>query len=289
MSIRPKMCLAACLLAACSAAAGAQPAPRPGSSPQAFSPDPNQPRTIEAGESVWIEELTWMEVRDAIRAGRTTVIIPTGGVEQNGPYLVTGKHNVILRATAEATARKLGNALVAPIVAFVPEGSIDPPSDAMRYPGTISLEAATFRALLRDIARSLRAHGFTDVVLIGDSGGNQDGMREVAAELSAAWTDGRTRIHYIPEYYDWPGRQRWMAARGMREVDEGIHDELSGTAIMMSVDPTTVRMQQRLDRGRFSINGVELAPAQRTIALARELVDHIATVTAEAIQRAIGR
>src|SRR5262245_38996387 len=106
--------------------------------PTAMTPDPNGPRPIAAVESVWIEDLTWMEVRDAMRAGKTTVIIPTGGVEQNGPYLVTGKHNVILRATSEAIAKRLGNALVAPIVAFVPEGDIDPPTSHMKYPGTIS-------------------------------------------------------------------------------------------------------------------------------------------------------
>src|SRR5437764_13608369 len=107
--------------------------------PSATSPDPNTPRPIEALDTVFIEEMTWMEVRDALKAGKTTVLIPTGGVEQNGPYLSTGKHNVILRGTAEAIARKLGDTLVAPVVAFVPEGNIDPPSSHMKYPGTISL------------------------------------------------------------------------------------------------------------------------------------------------------
>ena len=104
------LCALGFLLSA-SAGAQVQPAPRPGSSPQAFIPDPNAPRPIDAYDSVWIENLTWMEVRDAMREGKTTVIIATGGVEQNGPYLVTGKHNVILRATAETVARKLGDAL----------------------------------------------------------------------------------------------------------------------------------------------------------------------------------
>src|SRR2546426_10462803 len=94
----------------------------------ALAPDRDARRPIEALDSVWIEELTWMEVRDALKAGKTTVIIPTGGVEQNGPYLATGKHNYILRATAEAIARKLGNALAAPSVPFVPEGDIDRPT-----------------------------------------------------------------------------------------------------------------------------------------------------------------
>src|SRR6185295_11228570 len=96
--------------------------------PDPIRPDPNSPRPIAAVDSVFIEDLTWMEVRDALKAGKDTVIVATGGVEQNGPYLVTGKHNVVLRGTTEAIARKLGNTLVAPIVQFVPEGDIDPPS-----------------------------------------------------------------------------------------------------------------------------------------------------------------
>src|SRR4029079_10503957 len=84
--------------------------------PDPVSPDPNSPRPIEAVDSVFIEELTWMEVRDALKAGKTTILVPTGGIEQNGPYQALGKHNYILRATTEAIARKLGNALVAPII-----------------------------------------------------------------------------------------------------------------------------------------------------------------------------
>ena len=133
------------------------------------------PRPIAAGESLWAEELTWMEVRDKVAAGWTTVIIGTGGIEQNGPYLVGGKHNRVLEIVLPEIAREMGNALLAPIVKFVPEGAIEPgPTGHMRYPGTVSVEEETFRALLRDIARSYRAHGFTDIVLLGDSGGNQD-------------------------------------------------------------------------------------------------------------------
>src|ERR1700694_2775422 len=130
--------------------------------------DPNSPRPIAAVDSVFIEDMTWMEVRDALKAGKATVIVATGGVEQSGPYLATGKHNYILRATNDAIPRKLGNALVAPMVPFVPEGDIDPPSGHMKYPGTISVSSDTFQRLLSDICASLRAHGFRRIVLIGD-------------------------------------------------------------------------------------------------------------------------
>jgi creatinine amidohydrolase/Fe(II)-dependent formamide hydrolase-like protein len=255
--------------------------------PDPVSPDPNSPRPIEAVDSVFIEELTWMEVRDALKAGKTTVLIPTGGVEQNGPYLATGKHNYILRATTEAIARKLGNALVAPIVPFVPEGNIEPASVHMRYPGTISLTEETYRRLLVDICASFRAHGFRHIVLLGDSGGNQEGMKAVAAELSARWADGKCRVHFIPEYYDYPGVEKWLESQGIRQVPEGYHDDFAITAQMMVVDPATVRMKERVAAGKFRINGIELAPAAKTIEWGRKIVDYRADVTARAIQRAI--
>jgi creatinine amidohydrolase len=277
---------AALLLAAIANTTIASAQNRPGSPANSGVRDPNMARPIDAVESVWIEELTWLEVRDALRAGKTTVLVATGGIEQNGPYLVTAKHNIIMHATADAVARKLGNALVAPILPFVPEGAIDPPSGMMRFPGTISVSEDTYRRVLTDLAGSLRAHGFRNIIFIGDSGGNQAGMKQVAEELSARW-GGTSRVHYIPEYYDWPARQQWLQARGIAEVDEGIHDEFSADAIMMLVDPNSVRMRQRMAKGLFSIHGVSLAPAERTIELGRGLVDHIATVTADAIRKRI--
>ena len=255
---------------------------------QASTPDPETPRILDAHDTVFLEEMTWLEVRDAIREGKTTAIIATGGVEQNGPYLALGKHNVILRATTDRIARILGDALVAPIIPFVPEGDIDPPSGHMLYPGTISVTEETFRALLKDTARSLRAHGFLNIILIGDSGGNQDGMRAVADQLSAVWAEEETSIHFIPEYYDNPLWNQWLELHGVQQVDEGLHDDVRHSAIMMVVDPTTVRMEQRSAQGLFSINGVALAPADVTIELGNELVEYQATITANAIRMAIG-
>ncbi len=142
--------------------------------PSALAPDANMPRPIDVYNTVFIEEMTWLEVRDALRGGITTAIIASGGIEQNGPYLATGKHDYILRATTEAIARKLGDALVAPIIPFVPEGNIDPPTSHMLYPGTISVSQQTFLVLLIDIASSLKMHGFKNIILIGDSGGESN-------------------------------------------------------------------------------------------------------------------
>jgi len=246
-------------------------------------------RPIDAVDSVWIEELTWLEVRDAIKAGKRTVIIPTGGVEQNGPYLVTGKHNYVNRATCEAIARKLGNALCAPNVPFVPEGDIDPPSSHMVYPGTISLTEATFKALLTDISSSLKTHGFEHIILIGDSGGNVRGMADTAKELTAKWAGSKTTIHHIPEYYTYAAAEKWAAENlGWKQVPEGHHDDPVISTIMMTVDPESVRIKERIAKNKATINSIPLAPVEKAVDAGKKLVDFRAQVTVDAIRKAIG-
>ena len=231
--------------------------------------------------------MAWEEVRDAIKAGKTTVIVATGGTEQNGPHVVTGKHNFIVRATAEATARRLGNALVAPVVSFVPEGKIDPPTGHMEYPGTVSVRDSTFRALLTDICASYKMYGFRNVVLIGDSSGNQKGMKAVAKKLNAAWAKGNARAHYVAEYYDAEWLDDFLAKAGTVEEDEGIHDCYAVSAMLAAVDPKLIRAEQRMAAGKFRINGVQLAPVEKTTAMGRKLIDKYAEVTADAIRKAI--
>ena len=248
-------------------------------------------RPIAAGQSYWLEQLTWMEIRDLIADGTTTVIIPTGGIEENGPYLATGKHNLILEATCPAIAEKLGNTLCAPIVKFVPQGNINPPSGLMLFPGTISLSAETYEALLSDIASSLRQSGFTDIVLIGDSGGNQSGMANVAEKLAERWATDNTRIHFVREFYD-PG---WEATEQYTERElgvaesrhDGYHDDIWVTAMMMVTDPEQVRYTQRVDVGLASINGVAIEPLNEAIQLGRNMIESRAGLSADAIRDAL--
>ena len=248
-------------------------------------------RPIAAGHSFWVEELTFMEIRDLVANGTTTVIISTGGIEENGPYLATGKHNLILEAICPAIAEKLGNALCAPIVKFVPEGNIDPPSGAMKFPGSISLTAATYEALLTDIALSLRQSGFTDIVLIGDSGGNQRGMANVATALTTQWEDRKTRIHYVREFYNpgWEETEKFTERQlGVAESrHDGYHDDIWVTAMMMVTDPDQVRFAQRVDAGLASINGVSIVPMEEIIELGKKMVEFRAEFTANEIRRVI--
>lgn len=246
---------------------------------------------LEPGRSVWIEELTYMEVRDKITDGMTTAIIATGGIEENGPFLATGKHNYILQAICPALARELGNALCAPIVGFVPEGDLDPPSGAMFFPGTFGVRDETYEALLEDIATSLKLHGFTDIVMIGDSGGNQRGMQAVSNRLNQRWSDTGVRAHFIVEFYSpgWEDTEQYTEeVLGVAEGEhDGHHDDMWVTAMMMVTDPETVRYRQRMKAGLASINGFDISDLEKTIALGQKMVDYRARTTAAVIQAKI--
>lgn len=258
--------------------------------------DLNAPRPIAGSETVFIEEMTWMEVRDALMEGMTTAIVATGGVEQNGPYVASGKHNFVLSATTQAIAEELGDALVAPIVKFVPEGGIDPPTGHMRYHATISVRQETFEALLTDIVMSLEAHGFLDIVLIGDSGGNVRGMENVTAGLNDAWADQPSRVHFIPEYYteDIYSCDFLKAELGIFQQPDNCvatrnqyHDDYHYSSIIATTDPERIRARQRIAAGLFSINGVDLNPLEQTIENGRRLVEYRAEITARAIRASI--
>lgn len=252
-----------------------------------------EPNPLVPLMSPWIEELTYMEVRDRIAAGATTAIIPTGGIEENGPFLATGKHNLILQAICPAIAAELGNALCAPIVQFVPEGEIDPPSGAMLFPGSFTVRDETYQALLEDIAGSLKQHGFKDIVFIGDSGGNQRGMEAAAKALNERWKGSGVRAHFIGEFYSpgWEETEKYTEeVLGVAETkSDGHHDDMWVTAMMMVTDPESVRYEQRKQAGLASINGVDISDLAETVELGEKMIQFRAQHAAEAIRNAIDR
>jgi creatinine amidohydrolase len=245
------------------------------------------PNPLPKADTVWLEEMTWMDVRDAMAAGKTTVIIPTGGHEPNGPWLALGKHNYVLTANCDAIARKMGNALCAPVIKHVPEGGIDPPTGHMTSPGTISLREDTFRALLTDTAESLVAHGFKQVFFIGDSGGNQAGQRAVAEALNAKHA-GKALVAHIQEYYDYArSRSTWPPVRA-----EG--DQVREHARRPDHHPEHVHRRSGLGALRRAREGGQghhqrrgrVEPAKNT-EWAKQIVAFRADKTIEAINKAI--
>ncbi len=250
----------------------------------------NAPRPIEAVNSLWIEELTWMEIRDAIRAGSTTALILTGGVESNGPHLASGKHNYSNKLMGASVAQALGKTLIAPLVTLEPGRPSGPVVIGNTGP-MISQE--TYIAWLTDMGDSLRGMGFTEVYFLGDSGGNRRGMQAAADALNDRYSGNPTRFHHVPEFYNHdkvrqyiqetlgiPEQMEYSASRG----SDGIHEELSISSIMSVIDPTSIRFDQRVKAGRASINGISLEPLSQTQELGRKLIEFRTGITVEAIQ-----
>jgi creatinine amidohydrolase/Fe(II)-dependent formamide hydrolase-like protein len=247
--------------------------------------------TPAPGASLQIEALTWPELAQRIAAGATTVLLPIGGTEQNGPHMVLGKHNVRVQALAGLIAQGLGQTLVAPVLAYVPEGAIEPPAAHMRYPGTISIPEPAFEALLESAARSFRRHGFRQVVLLGDHGGYQASLARVAARLNREWAAdpavSRCRVLALAEYYRaaQDGHARLLAARGYSAAEIGSHAGLADTALALAIDPALVRSALLQPGVKVSgREGVLGEPGRASAELGRLGVDHIVAASVAAIR-----
>ena len=228
--------------------------------------DPDAPRTIEGINSVWLEELTQPEFRDKLKEGYTTVLVLTGGVENNDGNLSMNKHNINNRLLGEMIARKLGKTLVAPLVTLEPGN----PGAAVQ-PGRAGpmLSQATFTAVLFDMGNFLRSMGFKEVFYLGDSGGNARGMQAAADSLTRLYADSPDKVSFkhIPEYYNHtsvvqPYIQHELKIPegikiGASSGTSGLHEELGIDATMALADPQSIRFDQRVKAGQAEINGIK--------------------------------
>lgn len=220
------------------------------------------PTSAIAQDSVFLEELTWTEIRELIDSGSTRVIIPTAGTEQNGPHMVLGKHRYILEHTTDLIARELGKTLVAPVMTYVPEGDIDPPSGHMKFAGTISLPNEHFVKVLEHTARSLAAHGFTDIMFLSDSGSNMRGIAEVTDALNKEWHSGPVRVHDVSDYYANNGIQAWLESDGETPESIGTHAGIKDTSQLLYVKPEHIRSDKLAEGGGFENSGVTGDPTR---------------------------
>jgi creatinine amidohydrolase len=201
------------------------------------------PASLHAGEgssSVYMEELTWKEIRDKIRTGTVTVIVPSGGIEQGGPYLVTGKQNVVARYAAGQIARSV-NALVAPVISYVPEGRIEPPEGHMQFPGTIAVTEQTYGSILQDTALSLKQQGFRYICFIGEHSGSQRVQQQVADKLTSMWQSDGVRVINVSQYFSRASHEEWSEAVGIKVPNPDAHAGHIETSEMMALDPSGVR------------------------------------------------
>jgi hypothetical protein len=264
--------------------------PGAGADAPLLAQEPDAERPIDALDSVWLEELTWMEVRDAIAGGMTTALVLTGGVEANGPYLAGGKHNYSNAVMGEAVARELGNALVAPIVTIEPGR---PDQDVRIGSMGPMVSQDTYIAWLTDLGDSLRGMGFTEIYYLGDSGGNQRGQQSAADALNAKYGGEPAVFHHVPEFYNHvqvrqyiqeelgiPEEMEYEASRG----SDGIHDELSISSILSVYDPAVIRYPQRMAADLATINGIDISDLAWTQELGRKVVAFRTAITVDAIR-----
>jgi creatinine amidohydrolase len=228
-----------------------------------------------ASSSLQLEELTWPELRERVAAGTTIALVPIGGTEQNGVHMALGKHNVRVRLLAERIAKQLGNAVVAPVLAYVPEGSVEPPTAHMRWPGTITVPEGAFEATLESAARSLQRAGLKQVVLLGDHGGYLKSLDRVAARVPGVFSP--------PEYYraSTADHAAALRARGFADAEIGRHAGLADTSLMLALDPSLVR-GDRLAKSQGE--GADGDASRADAALGNEAVERIVSVTVESIR-----
>lgn len=214
-----------------------------------------------------ITDMTWVEVRDAIKAGFDTAIVPSGGLEQNGPHMVIGKHDYIVAWAARRIAAQLGNALVAPVISYVPQGDYDPPTGNLTFPGTMGVPVPVFAAALEGIARSLKLAGFKTICFIADHGPSIAPQAAVAAKLCAEWGGKGLKVLAIDSYYADAAETAYLRGQGEADASIGEHATISDTSELMTVHPGGVDLSRLPSSlSSFASLGVVGDPRRSTVA-----------------------
>jgi creatinine amidohydrolase len=253
------------------------------------------PLSAFAQKSVYLEELTTAEVSAMVKNSHSVVIIPVGGTEQNGPHMAIGKHNARVKLLAGRIAAQLvaGNVhtIVAPVLSYTPEGSINPPSEHMKWAGTVSISEEAFKSTLLSAAKSFKQHGFTDIVLIGDHGGYQSALAAVEATFNK--DKSSARVHYIADYYRATSSapSSYMAAlrdKGLTDNEIGTHAGSADTSLQMAVDPSMVKPEKFAEAAKTGRAGGTLGdPRAATAALGQIGLDATVKMSVLAIQKAM--
>lgn len=200
---------------------------------------PQSSLTAPIPDSSEMADMTWVEVRSAIDHGYTVAIVPTGGIEQNGPQMVLGKHDYIVRMAANRIAHELGRALVTPVVSYVPEGDYDPPSGNLLYPGTLGVPEPVFAAVLEGIARSLKSAGFKTICFIGDHGLSQASQAAVAAKLTREWAGQAITVLQVSDYYAGEAQLKYIREKGETAANSD-HAGIIDTSELLAAHPQGV-------------------------------------------------
>lgn len=227
-------------------------------------------------QSVYVEDLTWTEVRDAIAAGKTTALIYSGSTEQNGPHMVLGKHNFVAHFVAGRIADELGDALVYPTMPFAPTGDFILKSGHMRFPGSVSVGSDAYVGIITGVAQSAILGGFKQVYLMGDHGGGQNELKLVAENLDEQWAEKGVRIRYVPDLYFKEKEQSLQYLKERHMVGDE-HAGADDTSEIMFIDAAHkwIRTEKLAasDRAHEPQTGVVGDPTKANAAMGKVFID----------------
>jgi len=241
--------------------------------------------------SLYIEDLTWPEIRQAIASGKTTAILYVGSTEQNGPHMATGKHNFVAHYVAGLIAAKLGNALVYPTLPFAITGDLVQRTSHMRYPGSVSLTPQVFAGVVHDVALSAIDAGFKYVAVMGDHGDGQNVLATVARQLDEAWRPKGVRVLYVPDLY-FKEKQQAAAFESARGISRDVHAGTDDTSELMAIDGAHrwIRYDElTLSATQQAAVGVDGDPTKATPALGRIFIGYKVDDAVAQIRQEIGR
>ena len=182
-------------------------------------------------DRVDLELMTWPELKDAIAHGKTTALVYNGGTETRGPQAVNGGHTFVAHAKVVAIARSLGNAIAAPVLPFSPNKA------NASLPGTIGITAETFQEINKEVAGQLIGNGFKNIVLMGDHGGGQKQLADLARDLDATYAPQGIRVVYCEDVYKKSNDDfdAYIASKGL---SPGGHGSINDTSEMMYLEPS---------------------------------------------------
>ncbi len=200
------------------------------------------PRPIDMHDTVWIEDMTQLEVRDSLKAGKTTALVFAGGMEDNGPYVTVSQHNLIVHAMCDSIARKLGNALCAPIVPMAPG---NPETAKIRVAWcSPAIPLSPWRPISRRVSEPKAFKTSCSWWITEPTRGP---MKVAAKALSEKWAGSGAAAYYVPEFYNYDEVEKFEKdVLGVTETREGFHDDYYTASISVAIDPVEARMQERI-------------------------------------------
>jgi creatinine amidohydrolase len=191
-------------------------------------------------ETIRINELTWVDVKEKIENGYNTVIFGVGSTEQHGPSLPEQTDALQADVFSNIIALELGNTLQAPTI------NVGYSEYHMHFPGTITLRKETLRAIIEDYVNSLARHGFENIIIFISHGGNEEPVKDVLPGLQEKYPDKKIFYYYTQEIF--PAMREIGQKYDLSFEEIGSHAGDMEASIMLHLAPELVK-KERLSKG----------------------------------------